>query len=60
MVPLGHGPDGYYAVIVTDRPLEFHSEQEANEWRMEWVKRQIKKKPRSGLEILIDRACGLE
>lgn len=73
-VPLGHGPTGYFARIWSARegnpgqPVDFRSEGEWLAWkrradeedRKAELRRQLLSRPRSPLDVLIDRACGLE
>lgn len=70
VVPLGHGPDGYFARIIRDgKPLDFHSFEQADEYmtaRAERIResnraamRLTMPRPRSPLEAMIDKACGL-
>lgn len=77
IVPLGHGPDGYYAEIIASdigergyRKMPFGSMAEARShvaMRLRWeraFKREClefenRKPPRSPIDVMIDRACGL-
>ena len=74
VVPLGYGPDGYFARIFSSGgngmlvPVNFHARAEyrahyamrLREGRA--VSRMFAKPPkrRSPIEIMVDRACGLE
>jgi len=70
IVPLGHGPDKYFARIFTaNGPRDFHGPQDYRDYEIEKQEREherrmaIKKmeaKHRSPIEIMIDRACGLD
>ena len=73
IVPLGHGPDRYFARIFGPRakPTDFHTreawhafEEERGRQRRELVDQfnrfEVPRRPRSPIEIMIDRACGLE
>lgn len=69
-VPTGYAPDGYFARIITPREpggvKDFYSEKEWVAWRVKSLRSDIKRRrelderlrPRSPIEILIDRACG--
>ena len=70
IVPLGHGPDGYFARIFTDTgPVDFPGLAPWRLWKSERAKRVRESerrparlehgRPRSPLELMIDRACGL-
>jgi hypothetical protein len=62
VVPLGHGPDGYWAQIVTTvGDGIFHSDEQWQEYRKEREARRfrIMHPARSPIEMLIDKACGL-
>lgn len=76
IVPLGHGPDGYFARIFTNKgdrdfrtrrawlAYRRQSDKEQRE-RAKLIARyelayQLRSRPRSPIEIMIDRACGLE
>src|SRR5687767_352939 len=70
-VPLKHGPDKYFARIFrwseefkATLPVDFESR---TAWLLDFrtqeqikLARQLKSRPRSPIEILIDRACGVE
>lgn len=73
-VPNGYGPDGYFARIWSARdvdadgepsygparPVDFHSREEWDAWQRETVRQRLLSQPRSPLDIMIDRAVGLE
>ncbi len=69
IVPLGHGPDKYFARIfaVHNVTHDFHSGAQARKYladrlrrlRKAAMERQRARRPRSPIEVLIDRACGL-
>ena len=61
-VPLGHGPCGYFARIIThEGPRDFQSWTEYDQYRKERNAKRAAKlaPPRSPIEHMIDRACGL-
>lgn len=69
-VPLGHGPDGYFVRIITDRgPKEFRSWRAYRAYRQSRMlerldaeaaaRRAIFTVPQSPIEIMIDQACGV-
>lgn len=67
IVPLGHGPDGYFARIfaapLRGKPVavDFYSIDAAKAYfTYRDVEKQQASRPRSPIEIAIDRACGLE
>lgn len=64
VVPLGHGPDGYFARIWTDKgvrdfcsPAEWEAYCEERE--KEEQKRRRLSRPKSAIERMIDKACGI-
>ncbi len=74
-VPYGYGPDGYFARIWTARgcvsgrrPVDFIDRKGWDVWREWWATQDAEEgkalavlpKKRSTLDILIDRACGIE
>lgn len=70
VVPLGNGPDGYFARIFGKTPIDFHTRQDFRKhhaMRLRQQRRAIRdyRKMRTGrrtlspIEIMIDRACGL-
>ena len=66
VTPLGHGPDGYFAEIITDRgKLSFRSEAEYRKYRRvrtaELAKVGLHPDGRrlSPIEMRIDKACRL-
>jgi len=70
-VPYNYAPDRYFAVIWTSDtpsgaccPKKFRSQEEFDEWFAEREKRRIARellsKPRSPLDMMIDKACGIE
>ena len=61
-VPLGHGPDGYWAQIVSSvGDGIFHSLEDFEQYRKESLARRFKElhPARSPIEMMIDKACGL-
>ena len=70
VVPLGFGPNGYFARIFGGFPVapkDFHDRQTWVEYKEASDKRRARDmarwnggRPRSPIEIMIDRACGLE
>lgn len=69
VTPLGFGPDRYFARIWTaGGAKDFHSPEgwaEYDRQRQDRVRRsehaaRVLERPRSPIEIMIDRACGLE
>lgn len=70
IVPLKHGPDRYFARIFTvDGPVDFRDRKGWLGYRKGYEKRKREGEraarlltlppPRSPLELMIDRACGL-
>lgn len=70
IVPLGHGPDSYFARIFTDSgSVDFSGRAPWRLWKAERAKRLRDseraaakldlRRPRSPIEMMIDRACGL-
>lgn len=72
IVPLGHGPDGYFCRIFTDKGTkDLASVRDWVKYRRASMKRRAKaladyellmtqmRRPRSPIELMIDRACGL-
>jgi hypothetical protein len=69
VVPLGFAPDGYFARIFTsDGPLDFYDRGTFRKYKADLiVSRRAKRRtdvrlarPRSPIDILIDRSCGLD
>ena len=74
VVPRGHGPNGYFARVITSAgPLEFHTHLECVEALLMRLRHleseqserarlalELVSRPRSPIEIMIDRACGVE
>jgi hypothetical protein len=72
IVPLGHGPAGYFCRIFTSEgPRDFHGHCGWGTYHRASLKRRAKaheeyermlsqmRRPRSPIELMIDRACGL-
>lgn len=70
IVPLGHGPDSYFARIFSFEKIDFYDRASFRRYRaqqirtkraleLEWAKRE-RRRARSPLDIMIDRACGVE
>jgi hypothetical protein len=59
-VPLGNGPAGYFARIWgINGQRDFRSLAEWREYDRERLSRKLASRPRSPIELMIDRACGL-
>ncbi len=74
-VPLGFGPDGYFATSrLRTGPHQWQSKQEFRNWQAKYLRdrrkalrdyeqmmrqQQRRRSPRSPIEMMVDRACGL-
>lgn len=64
-VPNGHGPDRYFVSITTSiygnpaREIRLVTIKEYERYKMDRFKLKLKSRPRSPIEYMVDKACGL-